>query len=359
MIWQIPDYSKISREISVLHFTKDAITASFITPSGGTVQAPIEIRTNPVTGRTSRVTFTRIGEREAGTDSLPAPPPFADDTSLCPFCRSSLLSKTPQLLPELMPEGRLIRGGSVLFPNLFPYGAYSAVSLFDDTHFVEIGTASPDSYTNSFLNCADYLKRVLACDREAFYMAITQNYLPAAGGSLLHPHLQVQADRVASNHHRFLRANAESYFAENVSLLFSDYLYHEKKEAVRYIGKTGRWEWLAAFAPEGFFEIWGILPGVTSLSQVTCDNWKDLSRGVLNTQRFYRSLCRNSYNLGLLMIEDGISMLELRVVIIVRSNYAPWVRNDHTGFEVMLGDMATFTAPEETAVRARPFWNET
>jgi len=149
--------SIIIRRSALLHFNKENVIARFISPSGETVQAPIEIRTNPITGRTSRVAFTRIGEHEAGTDSLPAPPPFADDTSLCPFCRSSLQSKTPRLLPELMPDGRLVRGGSVLFPNLFPYGAYSAVSLFDDTHFVGIGTASPDSYTNSFLNCADYL----------------------------------------------------------------------------------------------------------------------------------------------------------------------------------------------------------
>jgi hypothetical protein len=44
------------------------------------------------------------------------------------------------------------------------------------------------------------------------------------------------------------------------------------------------------------------------------------------------------------------------VVLIVRSNYAAWVRNDHTGFELMLGDMATFTLPEDTAALARPFW---
>ena len=42
--------------------------------------------------------------------------------------------------------------------------------------------------------------------------------------------------------------------------------------------------------------------------------------------------------------------------MLVRSNYAPWVRSDHTGFEVMLGDMATFNAPEETARLARTFW---
>ena len=44
------------------------------------------------------------------------------------------------------------------------------------------------------------------------------------------------------------------------------------------------------------------------------------------------------------------------MALIVRSNYAARVRNDHTGFELMLGDMATFTLPEDTAALARPFW---
>ena len=43
--------------------------------------------------------------------------------------------------------------------------------------------------------------------------------------------------------------------------------------------------------------------------------------------------------------------------MMVRGNYGPWVRSDHTGYEVMLGDMATFQAPETTARQARPFWN--
>jgi hypothetical protein len=58
------------------------------------------------------------------------------------------------------------------------------------------------------------------------------------------------------------------------------------------------------------------------------------------------------------LIEDGLEVLEWQVVMVVRSNCAAWVRSDHTGLEVMLGDMATFTAPEETAKMARPFWKE-
>jgi UDPglucose--hexose-1-phosphate uridylyltransferase len=340
----------------MLLFEKERTCSRIVLPAGQEVERPIEIRTNPITQRTCRITYSRGEEREPGAETLPAPPPFAQERDSCPFCRAHLAGRTPRLVPKLCPEGRMTRGSSTLFPNMFPYGQYSAVSLFDDAHFVEIGTASLQSYTDSFINCRDYLLRVLDHDSAAAHMAITQNHLPSAGGSLLHPHLQVQADRIAANHQRFLQRRAADYRRQTGRRIFSDYLEREKQAVDRFIGATGSWEWLAAFAPEGFFEIWGLLPGNTSLHQTTDDHWQDLAQGVLNTQKFYRSLGRNGYNLGLLLIEDGSDDLELRVVITVRSNYAPWVRSDFTGFEVMLGDMATFCAPEQTAEKARPFW---
>jgi UDPglucose--hexose-1-phosphate uridylyltransferase len=339
-----------------LSFEKEVITARFIAPSGESVETRIEVRTNPVTGRTSRIAYGRSSEKEPGTETLPAPPPNADDTANCPFCRPQVTSRTPAIPADIFPDGRLCYNNSILFPNLFPYGAYSAVSLFDNRHFVEIGKASSSSYADCFINCRNYLRRILGHDAKAVYTAITQNHLPSAGGSLLHPHLQVNADRVPANHHRVLRKRAEEYFQRTGGYLFSDYPAHERQDGDRYIGKTGSWEWMAAFAPEGFYEIWGILPKVTSLFQITDPDWNDLAQGVVNTQRFYRSLCRNGYNLGMLFVEDGTPYLEMRIVILARSNYAAWVRNDHTGFEVMLGDMATFTSPEDTAKKAREFW---
>jgi galactose-1-phosphate uridylyltransferase len=229
----------------------------------------------------------------------------------------------------------------------------------DNRHFVEIGTASMETYTDCFVNCARYLRRVLEHDPEAVYMAVTQNHLPSAGGSLVHPHLQIQADRVAANHQRFLRKRIAEYHEKTGRLLFSDYLSIEKENGSRYIGKTGGWEWVAAFAPEGFHELWGILPGEHSMVELSETGWKDLSDGVSRAQKFYRSLNRNGYNLGVLSVEEpGFRLQELRCVIMARSNYAAWARNDHTGFEVMLGDMATFSAPERTAESARPHWKQ-
>ena len=341
----------------MLQFKRETFHALIILPNGDVVRRPIEIRTHPITGRTCRITYSRNEEHEHGTQFLPEPPPFAGQRDNCPFCRERLDGNTPKMVHPLCPQGRMIRGNSTLFPNLFPYGRYSAVSLFDDEHFVEIGTANLQSYTDSFLNCRDYLQRVLSHDPLAIFMAVTQNHFPSAGGSLLHPHLQVHADRIPSNYQRFMLSCAAEYRKKFGSCIFGDYLRLEQQKNRRTIGMTGPWHWLAAFAPEGFFEIWGILPDITDFRDTTEDHWADLARGVINTQRFYRSISRNGYNLGLLLIADGSGDLEIRVVITVRSNYAPWVRSDFTGFEVMLGDMATFTAPEHTAEQARPFWS--
>ena len=74
-------------ELSKLLFKSQSISAKFIDPSGKMVERPIEIRTNPITGRTCRLAFSRIDEKETATDSLPQPPPDANETTKCPFCR--------------------------------------------------------------------------------------------------------------------------------------------------------------------------------------------------------------------------------------------------------------------------------
>ena len=344
----------LSQELS---FEQERLTARIVTPDGIETLRPIEVRTHPLTGRQCRITFSRSAEKESGTERLPAPPPHAGQTTQCPFCRPQLETQTPRFPKDFHAAGRMVLNQSVLFPNLFPYATYSAVSLFDDQHFVEIGTASPSAYMDCFINCANYLRRIRETDPKAIYMGIAQNHLPSAGGSLLHPHLQVHADPIASNHQRYMGNRARDYMAATGRGILSDLLRQEKVTSARMIGRTGDWEWLAAFAPEGFYEIWGILPNQTSLLALTPEVWADLARGVLNTQRFYRNVCRNGYNLGLLSMEGADSSLELRAVLMVRSNYAAWVRNDHTSFETMLGDMATFHTPEETACLAKPFWN--
>ncbi|MEN8210427.1 MAG: galactose-1-phosphate uridylyltransferase [Thermodesulfobacteriota bacterium] len=339
-----------------LTFKKDIVEAEFKTSDGKLQRTSIEIRIDPITGRTSRIAFSRSREKEPGTKTLPQPPPDAFAESNCPFCPGNVLSQTPTLRSDIFNQDRLCRGESILFPNLFPYGAYSAVSLIGSRHFVEIGTASPKEYTDSMLNCINYLKQINKFDKRVCNLAITQNHLPSAGGSLVHPHLQINAEVIPANYQLFFRNKSAEFQKLTNRPLFSEYIKAEKRDKARYIGKTGRWEWCAAFAPEGFFEIWAILPDIFSMFTPKDRDWADLCQGIINVQKFYRSLNRNGYNLGLISYESSESAMELRLKMLVRSNHAAWVRNDHTGFEVMLGDMVTFTPPEDTALAARSFF---
>lgn len=341
----------------LIQFKKKTLTAGFPDSAGRPVKRAIEVRRDPVTLQTSRITPHRSLEKDRGTDRLYDPPESDLNETTCPFCPGNREAMTPRLTPEICETGRQVHGRSVLFPNLYPYTEWSAVSLFDDTHYVPIGTAEPSSCRDSFINCARYLEQVIRVDPEAVYMSITQNHLPGAGGSLVHPHLQVHATREISNSHGLVRKRTREYRSRYGGCVFTDLLAAEKKAGERWIGTTGSWEWVAAFAPFGFYEIWGISPGRSSLL-ISGENqvWQDLARGVLNVQKFYRSLNRNAYNLALISIEDGLSPSCLRVCLTARSSYAPWVRSDFTGFEMASGEMTTFTRPETVAEMAGGFW---
>jgi hypothetical protein len=59
-----------SATFAELIFKSQTVSANFIDPDGQMVKRPIEIRTHPITGRTSRIAFSRINEKEAATDTI-------------------------------------------------------------------------------------------------------------------------------------------------------------------------------------------------------------------------------------------------------------------------------------------------
>lgn len=342
----------------MIEFKKSEFSTTFSDASGNQIKRIQQVRTDPVTLKKCRITPSRALENERGTERLYHPPDSDLDEKKCPFCPGNLESATPCFMPEFSETKRHRYNDSILFPNLFPYTEWSAVSLFDNAHHVEIGSAALGAYRDSFINCSQYLVKVKEADPSAIYMSITQNHLPGAGGSLVHPHLQVHATKQISNNHRVLEQRTQTYQAKYGKCILSDLLTAEKKVKQRYIGSTGVWEWTTAFAPSGFYEIWGIARKESSLLEPEKTQvWRDLAKGVLNTQKFYKSLNRNAYNLALLSVEDGNDSPCLKVSLVARSSYAPWVRSDFTGFEISSGEMTTFTFPESVATMAKEFWN--
>ena len=85
---------------------------------------PSEIRTDPLTGRTARIChFMQLKWEKPDFDEM-----VARGGKFCPFCPENVLKVTPCFPEEIVPEGRMIRGDMVLFPNLAPYDSLGAVA---------------------------------------------------------------------------------------------------------------------------------------------------------------------------------------------------------------------------------------
>ena len=88
----------------------------------------VEVRWDPLTGHTSRVLGVPRGLMPPNEEDLEAIARKTADG--CPFCGDRLEARTPRFPADLHPDGRMRRGQAVLFPNLFAYSRFSAVSVY-------------------------------------------------------------------------------------------------------------------------------------------------------------------------------------------------------------------------------------
>ena len=93
---------------------------------------PVEVRTDPLTGRTARIChFRRLTFEKPDINRL-----IDASRNTCPFCPEKVLEVTPCFPAEIAPEGRLFRDDQVLFPNIAPYDGLGAVATLGRRHYI-------------------------------------------------------------------------------------------------------------------------------------------------------------------------------------------------------------------------------
>src|SRR5512137_1928267 len=89
-----------------------------------TSRGTLQYRTEHLTGLRCRISPNRLNRQIDRSCQLPS---AIDD---CPFCRDAVMTVTPTF-----PDGkRIIRGESVTFPNLFPFGEGHIVTVITCEH---------------------------------------------------------------------------------------------------------------------------------------------------------------------------------------------------------------------------------
>ena len=319
----------------------------------------IENRLDPLTGHPTVVrTGRKFWQHQYTTDEKLLAEIAAQTREKCFFCPERVNKYTPRYPEEFIKSGRIIIGEACLFPNLFPQKEDSAVAVISQQHFIPLDQFQPELLHNAFKACALYLKRLYEF-KGSRYCHIGFNYLFPAGSSIPHPHLQIiggpQPDFLLMN----LLKGSEKYSSECQSCYWDDLVDTEKELGERYVGRTGKVEWLTPFAATREDEVHGTVQGKSNFLEFDDEDWFSLADGISRAFRFYKDKGLSSCNFAIYSAPLGQKLSHFRagIRIVSRSSVKPQPINDVWFSQNILYDGLVTEPPEETASALRRyFW---
>jgi len=282
-----------TKEAIILNPTKDMSRRSI----------PSEIRKDPLTGRSARIChFMQLQWQKPDFDAL-----VAGTEKTCPFCPDKVMQITPQFPQEIIPEGRMTADDMVLFPNLAPYDSLGAVATMGSRHFIPMLEFTPERITATFRLAMDFFRRIEAIGHpEAVYHIINWNYMPPAGSSLIHAHLQVFSTSSTPNLLREELDAARAYLDANITNYWDDLVSSEIATGARYLGRTGRTTWLSHYAPIGVAgDVLAVVDGVRCTLELTDADLFDIATGLTRLMAAYDKMGIFSFNMNFFTGKKG------------------------------------------------------
>lgn len=310
-------------------------------------EVPIEIRHDEITGVTSHILPTRYR-----ISIKPDLRHYLEKSteSNCPFCPGLFEKATPKLTSNITKEGRFQRGNAFLFPNAFPHDQFNCVAIFSDKHFLGINELTTETMLDGFFVCRDYFKRMKEVYPALRFCSINWNYMPLAGGGLLHPHLQTV---IGENPPRFVETistKARRYKEATGSNLWGDLIAYEKEKDERYIASTGNIEWIASFAPHGMAgEIWFVFNGKKSIFDLNDGDLNELLTGFSHLFRYLDEKNFISFNMSIFATFEEDDDIWVQGRLIPRYVMLPLGTSDVNYFEKLHNEIICSFIPEEMA----------
>lgn len=316
---------------------------------------PSEVRRDPLTGRTARIChFMELKWQKPDFEKL-----VLGTESWCPFCPERVFQVTPRFPPEIILEGRLTRGDMVLFPNLAPYDALSAVATFGDRHFTPMTEFTPARIAQALGLAQDFFGRLDAAGHpEAVYHFVNWNHMPPAGSSLIHSHLQVFASSDAPNLLAQELAAASRYHRETGRVYWDDLLAHEQGEGARYLGARGRVHFLQSFAPLGVAgDVLAVVEGACATVELTDEDRLAIGEGLCAAMNAYDSLGIYSFNMNFFAGARGDRHARFHLLFSPRTFFNQALGATDVGaLRNLYNESLCMAYPEEIAGRLRPFF---
>ncbi len=330
-----------------MEFRKE-VEISKLVHSGNVVDSVVEIRYDPLTLQTSRIVRKKIvlSSNENFEEEIEG------SKSWCPFCDERIESMAVREA-NIMKGELWRRGEAVMFSNLTPYSKYSLVIRMCRDHYLKLSEFKTEHFLNSFLLVRDFLKKL---PDGKFYVSIGMNYLKPAGSSIMHPHLQALITESSTDYFARLDWSALE-FKESRGKDFWQMLVEVEKEGERYIGRTEKTEWIAAFAPKGFYNVLGI-PEEREFQKMSEEQLSGIAEGIVKVLKFYDRMGMNSFNFAIFCGDRLGDHFRTHVSIVARTPFSKYYWCD-VFFPKMLHDEAiVYATPEEYAGEMKEVWSE-
>jgi galactose-1-phosphate uridylyltransferase len=235
------------------------------------------------------------------------------------------------------PDGnRIIRGESVTFPNLYPFGENHVVTVMTRDHAVT--SFSRQQVVDALLAQIEALRMADG------YASINWNFLPSAGASIVHPHMQGLSDSYPTRMADVYFAASEQY-RKKQGRNYWDAVMEQERASDRYLfGDEILWS--AHAVPVGEREVRGILP-ISTLEEM--ENYADLlARGILEIISFYRKLGTHAFNMSVFFDKNGSNHgFKAFCSMISRMNPNPSSTSDSAFMERLHLEPVIMTLPED------------
>ena len=339
-----------------IRFKKSLRNLRFLDPTQGFQEhvSSFEFRLDPLTRRRSRVTALKF--------RLLKPPDLGAviDKSTqrpCPFCRQNLETMTPKFVPDFVPDGRIAAGSALVFPNFMPYDQHNAIAIFSTEHFIGLSDFSESQIVDGLLASQKFFHRVSQANSKNKYFCVNWNYMPPSGGSLVHPHLHLMADKEPSDHHALLLRRGKRFWKKFNVNYWAALIEEEKKRGIRYLGETGGVCWLLYFAPKGMmFDVMGIFVENQSILNATTDQFRDFASGL---RRIFAYLVQNnlhSFNLAIFSGLNGKDHFWTHARLIPRFTIPPIDTSDVSFTGLLHDESLAIIRPEDVCKELKPYF---
>ena len=347
-----------------MDFRRQTKTARFHDPRQemALVEVEHETRFDPLTGESGRICHFAM-DRLPPVDVAPL---AAATRANCPFCPDAVHTVTPRFADDLVPGGRLQRGGAVLVPNLFPYDDYSAIAVMTPQHVLETHDMPAAPIVDSLGLAREFLQRLEQRPQaqtagETWYPLISWNHMPPSGGSQMHPHMQVILTSTPTNVQRRRHDAERAWLAQHDNPFALDLLAAERG-GERWIGESGGISWLAPFRPTGMLgDCQAVFSERSSFTEIDDDDIAEFASGLQRMLKGFAGRGLWSFSLvffsGTSSNSDGAASQRLTAQLVPRFYVNPQTHAPDTAFlQLMMGEWICMTYPEETAALLRTAW---